>query len=264
MAASQKYEQLIVEQREKLFIIKFNRIAKKNALDREAYRDIMHALNAATNDNTITMIALTGVGDYFTSGTDLTQFQRYTNVSEFFKSANYVLLSFIKAIIYCPKPIVAVVNGPCLGIGFTLCALCDVVYCTDNAYFQAPFTKLGICPEAGSSFLFPMTLGRAKATELLLFGTKLNAQQALAFNFVADIFRFEDLELKLWIQLQQYAELPTQSLLITKRLLRTEERQYLFKAVQLELAELTKLRFSDVYVNAIESFVRKSKNKSNL
>lgn len=129
-----------------------------------------------------------------------------------------------------------------------------------QAYFSAPFVKLGIVPEAGSSYLFPYLMGRSKATEVLLFGEKLTPQDAYHCNFVSRIYKNSEVDAVIWPKLREYSELPPESLQISKRLVRSQEKQALMKAIDDECDELAKRFKSDEFINAVIQFaMRKSK-----
>lgn len=129
-----------------------------------------------------------------------------------------------------------------------------------KAYFITPFVKLGIVPEAGSSYLFPLLVGRSKATEVLLFGEKLTAQEAYKFNFVSRIYKMCDLDSVIWPTLRGFSYLPPQSLQISKRLMRNEEKKALLQAIDAECEELLKRFRSEEFMNALIQFtIRKSK-----
>ncbi|XP_053951675.1 enoyl-CoA delta isomerase 2-like [Anastrepha ludens] len=263
------FRELYVEQRDRISVITFNRPEVRNALTRRGYNELIGALRDATFNDAITTVVLTGADGCFTAGNDLTQLRQYPNANAFFRSSNFVLGLLVKAFIYCPKLLVAVVDGPCVGIGFVLAALCDVVYCTQRAFFQAPFTQLGICAEGGATYLLPQLLGRAKASELLLFGTHMSAEDALNFNFVARIVPWAELEHQLWPQLEKYARLPVESLQATKRLLNKPVLEQLLIALQAECQELEQLRKGETYQNAIKEFMKRKEggnyeNKSKL
>uniref|UniRef100_A0A0K8UV11 Enoyl-CoA delta isomerase 2, mitochondrial n=1 Tax=Bactrocera latifrons TaxID=174628 RepID=A0A0K8UV11_BACLA len=251
------YSELDVEQRGPIYIITFKRSAVRNALTRRGYYELIRALADATFSETITTVVLTGAAGNFSAGNDLTQLRQYTDPQAFLRSSEYVLHLLIKAFIYCPKVLVALVDGACIGIGFVIAALCDVVYCTERAYFQAPFTQYGICPEGCLTYLLPQLLGRVKAAELLLFGTRLSAEEALCYNFVARIIKTTDMALEFWPQLEGYARLPLESLRATKRLLGQAERTQLLDALKAECGELKRLRLGETYQRAIEAFVNR-------
>ncbi|XP_004530558.1 enoyl-CoA delta isomerase 2, mitochondrial [Ceratitis capitata] len=249
------YSELHVQQRDRIYVITFNRPTVCNALTRRGYYELIRALNYATFDDAITTVVLTGADGCFTSGNDLTQLSQYTSPHAFFRSSNYVLRFLIKSFIFCPKVLVALVDGPCIGIGFVFAMLCDVVYCTERAYFETPFTRLGLCPEGCATYLLPQLLGRVKAAELLLFGTRLSAVEALRFNLVARIVPQSELERQLWPQLLAYARLPVESLRATKRVLAKMEREQLLHALKAECLELERLRKGETYQRAIQAFV---------
>jgi enoyl-CoA hydratase/carnithine racemase len=94
---------------------------------------------------------------------------------------------------FCVLQLVAAVNGPAIGIGSTLIPHCDAAYCSTTTYFWTPFTRIAVVPEFCSSLLFPAVLGPSVATEMLLFGRKLSAEDAKRLGFVSDVLSPEQL-----------------------------------------------------------------------
>lgn len=261
--------ELIVERRNNnILFIQINRPEFRNALNRNAVYELIAAFAEATHNDDIEMVVLTGSGNVFCAGNDLKQITtEYANPEDYFRGANYTLRSLVKSIMVCPKLCVCLVNGPCIGIGFTLAALFDLVYCTRSAYFQAPFTKLGICPEACSSFTFSQQFGQSWANKLLILGEKLTAEKAEQFGFVCEIFEDpNEVEQKFWLKMLEYTKLPRDAVHTTKRLMLLQREPQLLTALEAELKEISKLRKGPVYRNALKEFVQKSSsfNKSKL
>ncbi|KAL1129307.1 hypothetical protein AAG570_013836, partial [Ranatra chinensis] len=129
----------------------------------QIYRDIPKALSSAAKNDDVSISILTGTGEYFSSGNDLSQLMaggvESDNFSDLLKHKLQLVQNFINALIEYPKVLVAVVNGPAIGIAVTMLGLCDIVYAADNATFQTPFTSLGITAEGCSTYTFPRILG---------------------------------------------------------------------------------------------------------
>ncbi|NXO11650.1 ECI2 isomerase, partial [Oriolus oriolus] len=252
------YETLIVTTKNNITKIMFNRPDRKNAINHQMYREIIKALEeAGKNDSTIAVI--TGNGDYYSSGNDLTNF---TNVQpgemeKMAKDGAVLLKEFVGHFIDFPKPLIAVVNGPAIGICVTVLALCDLVYASDRATFHSPFSQLGQSPEGCSSYLFPKIMGLAKASEMLLFNKKLTAAEACAQGLVTEVFPDSSFQKEVWARLEAYASLPKNSLAVSKQLLRSMEKEKLHAVNSRECEVLTERWLSDECVNAIVSFFQK-------
>ncbi|XP_075161156.1 enoyl-CoA delta isomerase 2-like [Haematobia irritans] len=256
----QDYKALLVEKQDKILLIKFNNPRKKNCVNREGYIEIGRVLREVAKDESVTMVVFTGVGDFFTAGNDLSAAGNITDMDAYIREANAIFKNMVHSYIECPKILVSLVNGPCIGIGTTLAGLSDLLWCSEKAYFTTPFVSLGIVPEAGSSYLFPYLMGRSKATEMLLFGEKLTANEAFHYNFVSRVYKDSELDSAIWPKLRNYSELPPESLQITKGLLRSHEKEHLMKAIDDECDALYNRFYSEEFMNALIQFtMRKSK-----
>nr|XP_048284491.1 enoyl-CoA delta isomerase 2 isoform X5 [Myodes glareolus] len=256
----QKSKDIVVTSGDGITKITFNRPSKKNAITVQMYQEIMLALkNASTDNSAITVF--TGTGDYYCSGNDLTNFTRVTGgMEEVAKKGPLALREFVSTFIDFPKPLVAVVNGPAIGIPVVLLGLFDAVYASDKATFHTPLTSLGQCPEACSSYTFPKIMGPAKAAEMLLFGKKLTAREACAQGLVTEVFPDNTFEKEIWTRLKEYAKLPPNSMRISKQLIRKNEKEKLHAVNAEECTTLKAMVLSEEYINAIKSFLsRKSK-----
>jgi enoyl-CoA hydratase/carnithine racemase len=147
-----------------------------NAFDGALYRAAGAALDAARADDAVHVVVITGAGRAFSSGQDLDEMARIA-AGEQVDSGFPVLLDALQAF---DKPLVAAVNGPAVGIGFTLLPHCDLVLVADHARLRVPFAEMGVPPEAASSVLFPQVMGWQRAAEVLFTSPWLSADDAVA------------------------------------------------------------------------------------
>ncbi|NXX45416.1 ECI2 isomerase, partial [Tricholaema leucomelas] len=255
------YETLLVTSKNNITKIMFNRPDRKNAISHKMYREIMKALEEAGKDDS-TIAVITGNGDYYSSGNDLNNFANVQpgEVEKMAEDAAVLLKEFVDHFIDFPKPLIAMVNGPAVGISVTVLGLCDVVYASDTATFHTPFSHLGQSPEGCSSYLFPKIMGVAKANEMLLFNKKLTAAEACAQGLVTEVFPNRTFQKEVWARLETFSRLPKNSLAVSKQLLRSLEKEKLHEVNKRECETLRERWVSDECVNAIVSFFqRKSK-----
>ncbi|XP_004847814.2 enoyl-CoA delta isomerase 2, mitochondrial isoform X2 [Heterocephalus glaber] len=249
-------EHVVMTSEDSITTIMLNRPAKKNAITIQMYQDIILALKAAGKDNSAITV-FTGSGDYYSSGNDLTNFVSFASgdlekISE--ESAN-TLRNVVDTFIDFPKPLVAAVNGPAVGISVTLLGLFDTVYASDRATLHTPFTSLGQTPEGCSSYTFPKIMGPAKAAEMLIFGKKITAREACAQGLVTEVFPDRTFQREVWTRLREYAKNSPNAMRIGKQLLRSSEKEKLH-AVNAEECRVGRERWlSEECAAAVQSFL---------
>ena len=142
--------------------ITLNRVDKKNSITAAMYGAMADALASAVDDAAVRVVLFQGHETVFSAGND---------IGDFLNSPPAGLDSpefrFLQGIATFPKPLLAAVCGPAVGVGTTMLFHCDLVYAGDNAAFSMPFVNLGLCPEAASSLLVPQMLGYHRAAEAL-------------------------------------------------------------------------------------------------
>ncbi|XP_077209214.1 enoyl-CoA delta isomerase 2-like isoform X3 [Paroedura picta] len=252
------YETIEVSTKDNITKIVLNRPKLKNAISVKMYEEIITALEEAAKDDSVITV-LTGSGDYYCSGNDLNNFANVSagGIKEMAENGAKLLENFVNHFIDFPKPLIAVVNGPAVGISVTVLGLFDVVYSTDRATFHTPFSTLGQSPEGCSSYVFPKIMGLAKATEMLLFNKKLTAEEACSVGLVTEVFPDKTFQKEVWARLNNYANLPPNSLAISKQLLRSMEKEKLHEVNSQECECLKERWLSDECMNAVMSFLTK-------
>jgi len=213
-------------------IVTFARAEKKNAINHAMYRQLVDAIARYGQDDTLHALVITGQGDYFTSGQDLTD---WSSLSTGEKPA---VIEFLRHLVHCDKPIIAAVNGPAIGIGLTMLLHCDLVYAADTATFQAPFAQLALVPEGGSSLLLPQAIGWSLARDVLFTGRTITADQALSCGLVARVFQPAQLMPSVQDVAVQVAGYDAQAMVETKRLL-NHQRSMLWAHMEKEFLAFT-------------------------
>ncbi|XP_067107736.1 enoyl-CoA delta isomerase 2, mitochondrial [Osmerus mordax] len=253
--SSVTYNTLLVSTQDGVTTIQLNRPEKKNAITVEMYNEQIKALEQAGKDDSV-LTVITGSGDYFCSGNDLSNFTKIPDggMEQMAKDAGELLRSYVKAYIDFPKPLIAVINGPAVGVSVTLLGLFDIVYATERATFHTPFSQLGQSPEGCSSYTFPKMMGVAKASEMLLFNKKLSAHQACVQGLVTEVFPDSSFNNEVWTRIKAYAKLPRNSLALSKQLIRQTEKERLYDVNNQEVERLVERWLSDECMQAIMSF----------
>ncbi|PTY36167.1 enoyl-CoA hydratase [Saccharospirillum sp. MSK14-1] len=227
-----------------------NRPEKRNALTEAMYVELHRVFNEAKFDDDAKVVLLSGQKFCFTAGNDLNDF-----LEKPFDDESPVM-KFLKTMADFPKPVVAAVNGPAVGIGTTLLLHCDLVYSGDSAVFQLPFVNLGLVPEFASSVLLPLRVGHNKAAEWLMLGKSFGPQEALQAGLINAVFGDENYLNAANQQAQLLAAQPTEAIQATKRLMKQSYMSFILNAIDDEAQQFMKRLKSDEFKRAAEAFLK--------
>jgi enoyl-CoA hydratase/carnithine racemase len=197
----------------------FNRVEKKNSITVAMYAALADALAQAAGDAAVRVVLLQGDATVFSAGNDIADFQS-APVNPGQPREQQPVWRFLRAIATFPKPLVAAVCGPAVGVGTTMLLHCDLVYAGDNAAFALPFVNLGLVPEAASSLLLPRMFGPHRAAEALLLGEPFLAEAALEVGLVNRVVPPTECNAIAQQQARKLAGKPLASLIETKRLMK--------------------------------------------
>lgn len=168
----------------KVLHVTFNRPESLNAVDATLERDLDRLFNDLTDDGQTHVAILTGAGRAFSAGGDLDAMQKIIDEPQRFLDAIPRAKRLIFSLLDCPKPIIAKVNGPAIGLGATLALFCDVIFAADHAKIGDPHVKVGFAAGDGGAVIWPQLIGYARAKEYLLTGDLLSATDAAAIGLI--------------------------------------------------------------------------------
>ena len=231
----------------------FNRPGKKNALTAPMYAAVVDAFRRADEDPEVRVVLLSGAGDTFTSGNDITEFQARASTDAASPGA-----SFLDALSSLATPLIAAVNGAAIGVGATMLAHADLVIAARSARFVMPFTSLGLVPEAASSLLFPRLVGHQRASALLLLGDPLNAETAQEWGLVNQVVDDAELMTTARAVAARLAGLPPAAVRQTKDLIKNG-RPDIAPRIEQEMILFRDRLLSPEAAEAFQAFVEKRK-----
>jgi enoyl-CoA hydratase/carnithine racemase len=231
-----------------------NRVDKKNSFTPAMYAAMAEGLEQAKTNPAIRVTVIQGDVTVFSAGNDIGDFlQRKPSTQE------SPVFQFLRAIASHPKPVIAAVCGPAVGIGTTLLFHCDLVYAGDNAAFSMPFVNLGLCPEAASSLLVPQMMGYHRAAEALLLGEPFMAEAALEVGLVNRIVPPTEVNGMAQAQARKLAAKPLGSLVETKRLMKKGQMAQVLAQMAEEGESFARLLQEPAAKEAFTAFLEKRK-----
>jgi enoyl-CoA hydratase/carnithine racemase len=234
--------------------IQLDRPEKKNALTAQMYAALADALHGADADPSVRVAVIHGNEAGFTAGNDLADF-----MSNPPGGMDAPVIRFLQAVSRAEKPLVAAVTGPAVGVGTTMLLHCEFVYAADTAKFALPFVNLGLCPEAGSSYLLPLAAGYRRAAELLLLGEPFDAATARECGIVTRVLPAAEVLDAAMATARKLAERPATSVLMTKQLMRRTLQSTIDSVVSEEAGHFLALMHSPAAKEAFAAFFEKRK-----
>lgn len=188
------YETISVEKEGRVAILTIDRPEKLNALNSEVHREGVAALNELLDDDEVRVVVLTGAGERsFIAGADIAEFEGKTPVTQ---RAVFHKKTLFNSVDTFPKPVIAMVNGFCLGGGNELALACDLRVCSDSARFSQPEINLGIIPGGGGTQRLTRLIGEGRSMEMVLTGGMIDAETAYRFGLVNHVYPVEELRQK--------------------------------------------------------------------
>jgi 2-(1,2-epoxy-1,2-dihydrophenyl)acetyl-CoA isomerase len=182
------FEMIRVEIEDRVATITLNRPAKLNAYTTEMGDEVVAAFAAARDDDSVRAVILTGEGRAFCAGVDLEHLKAHMAGGNASSKAKLGEEDFLRKLpldlVAYPKPVIAAVNGPAIGVGVTMILPCDVRIAAEGAKFGVTFAKLGLLPGLGSTHLLPKLVGMANALELALSARVILAPEAQRIGLV--------------------------------------------------------------------------------
>jgi len=228
-------DQVIISREGAKLHARLNRPEKKNAVTDAMYEALAAAFREAEEDKDIRVLLLSGEGDSFSSGNDLSSFASVVGMKAD-TSKKPPVLDVIEAGLKSTVPVVAAVEGWCVGIGATLMLHADFIYAGKDAKFHMPFTQLGAVPEAGASRLLTRRFGRQRAAELLIMSEVLSAEKAHSWGLVTDTCENGQAIAMAEAACDRLVALPPESVRATKALM-TEDLETLIPHAYYELEQ---------------------------
>jgi enoyl-CoA hydratase/carnithine racemase len=243
---------VVVTLAKQVMTIAWHRPDKKNALTQAMYSHAAEALVEAGQDSQVRAVIITGTQACFTAGNDLNDFLQNPAIGD-----DTGVGRFLSAIARFEKPLIGAVNGPVVGVGTTMLLHCDLVVAADTAVFKLPFASLGLCPEAGSSYLLPLLMGYHRAAELLLLGEAFDAEHAKDCGIVNRIASADDYLDVATEMAEKLAALPPSSIRTTKAFLKQGNQAVVEERMVSEADQFAQLLKGPEAIEAMTAFIER-------
>ena len=226
-----QYETITLEEAEGLAVLTLNRPDVMNALNTQMRAEITHAVGNA--GKTARAVVITGAGRAFCSGQDLGDRASVANLN-LERTLRDEYIPMLMAVVECPVPVIAAVNGTAAGAGANLALICDVVIATQSASFIQAFTRIGLIPDAGGSYVLPRKIGMAKAMGTALFADKISADQASELGMIFEAVPDDGFEAHWRGRVEYLANGPTEAFKRVKQVMQASWGNSLEEQLMLE------------------------------
>ena len=246
------YSTILVEKKDFVTTLYLNRPDVLNALSNEMRTDLIHFFRTSADDPETRVLIVTGKGRAFSAGADLNvfkeRFEAYRREGQQDGSFRKLLP---KALLAFPKPVIAAINGPAVGVGATMPLNFDIRLASTQAKFMFPFPRLGVTPEFCSSYFLPQIVGFGRAAELIYTAKMIDAEEALKIGLVDRVLPAEELMPEAEKMARQIAAMPPYAIETAKRLLvsgrqSTPEQMIEYETIVLQQAMQTEEHYEAV------------------
>ena len=253
---------LIYEQTGPIVTLTMNEPEKRNPLSgNTSLAELIAAAERIHDDQSVRCVILTGNGQSFSAGGDIRVMKQQASpevtemeLRHFYRRG---IQRVAQALYNLEVPLIAAINGHAMGAGLDLACLCDIRVASDKAKMAASFIKVGIIPGDGGAWLLPRVVGVSRATELLLTGRMLDAQQALAWDLVSHVVPHDQLLPFARNLAQEIAQHAAHGVRLTKRLIREGQRAPFDTVLELSAVYQAVSHKTADHSEAVDAFLEK-------
>jgi 2-(1,2-epoxy-1,2-dihydrophenyl)acetyl-CoA isomerase len=241
-------------------VIRMNRPDRFNAIEATLGHDLVEALTRA--GETSRAAILTGAGRAFCAGADLNELRPHYEEGDGPDLAvllDDVFHPALKAILDCRVPVVGALNGVAAGAGLGLALACDLRVMSEDAFLTSAFTAIGLVPDSGTTWWIPHHLGVSRAMELTLTNRRIGAEEARDLGLCVDVVPPDQLMSRATELAGQLAELVPDSLVSTRKLIRSAASSSLEQAMSAEQVEQGRLGKTPEHKEGVMAFLEKRK-----
>jgi 2-(1,2-epoxy-1,2-dihydrophenyl)acetyl-CoA isomerase len=242
--------------------IELNRPESMNAWNRQFGLDLLAAVEEVAADDDVRAVCVTGAGRAFSSGADLKDMSGGGELTPDGRPDVYKVLTeryhpIITGLRTMPKPVLAAVNGPAVGIGLSLALAADLVIARESAYFLLAFVNIGLVPDGGSSLFVPERVGLTRATEMAMLGERVPAPRAAEWGLINRAVADDAFEAETEALLDRLANGATASYAGTKRQLNAWLFERMDDQLELEARVQREMAGSDDFLEGVAAFLQK-------
>ncbi len=258
------YKELLIEKSAGVCVIKFNRPKQMNAFNTRLTGEFVDALLSVDKETELKVVIITGVGSTFSAGIDIEE------AIERMEGGNPILSSFENmvptqgSVPWIPfilknmkKPVIASINGPAIGAGFSIALACDIRISSEKAKVGAPFGRVGLMPEFGSTYNLPRLVGIAKACELVFTGDIIGAKEMKEIGLVNRVVPEDELEKFTRQMAEKIARWPSLPIQVAKRALYQGLDSDLVSQLQLETLGMGMCAKTEDHLEGLKAFIEK-------
>jgi enoyl-CoA hydratase len=228
------YETILVEKRGSVAVLTINRPDKLNALGYKVHAEGVEALENLRKDDEVRVLVITGSGEKsFIAGADISEFVDQTPITQ--RNNFYYEKTLFNTIDAFPKPVIAMINGFCLGGGCEVALACDIRLASEKSRFGQPEVNLGIIPGGGGTQRLTKLVGEGKSMEMILTGDMIDAQTALSIGLVNQVYSPEELQTKTMEMANKIAEKSPIALQLAKEAVKLASKSNLDEGLRREV-----------------------------
>lgn len=247
---------IIFEIKDNIAFITLNRPANLNSFDHQMTLTLQSRLDECASLHEVRAVFITGAGRAFSAGQDLAEISG-PNAPGMDKILSERFNPIVTRIRNLPKPVVAAVNGVAAGAGANIALCCDIVLATRSASFIQAFSKLGLIPDSGGTWLLPRLVGWQKAVGIAMLGDKISATEAERMGMIYKVFEDDEFAGGAQALTAVLAEMPTRGLALTKHAFNHSATNSLEAQLLLEDELQQKAALTSDYAEGLNAFISK-------
>ncbi|NBR27984.1 MAG: enoyl-CoA hydratase/isomerase family protein [Betaproteobacteria bacterium] len=252
------YKHMQFERRDRILTITLNR-PPMNPIHYEMHNELSRLWYQVQVDTECDVVILTGAGEVFSAGGDIPMMQRRIDDPELFNRKNLEMKQMIFGLLDLEKPIIARINGDCIGLGATLALMCDIMIAVDTARFGDPHVRMGYVAGDGGAVIWPQLIGFARAKEYLLTGDMLDAKEAERIGLINYAVPRDQLDAKVNAFADKLARGATKAIKWTKTSINMPLRQLAHSMMDASLAYEAITNMGADHQEAVTAFQEKRK-----